>query len=323
MRERRRQLDQLEGQLLGGANAFGTRRNHETHKNRYFEFCDFSKIRPFPVTEFKLCKFATFMSQKVKTVESIKSYCTTICQESELKGYRPARRGVKFYRCISGIRQALRHKVKRAEPMTNELLEKILKVVKLHDDKEFATWVTMLSCYCLMVRKSNLVPLSQVHDMVHNVTRSDIRYDAGVMVIVIRWSKTNQFGDDPMKIPIIADKTNELCPVHWILHLTQRIPAHRDQNLFCYHKQGKGLVPVTYRNLMEYMRKWLKLVGVQEPTRFSSHSLRRGACTTAFDLQIGETAIMRMGFWKSQCYKNYIQDDMKSRVKTWFKFARM
>ena len=102
----------MEKQYIHGYNALGTRRNHDTQRTQYLEFCDFSRIRPFPVTEFKICKYATFLSTKMKTVESIKGYCATICNESELRGYKTVRRGLKYYRCISGIRQSLRHSQK-------------------------------------------------------------------------------------------------------------------------------------------------------------------------------------------------------------------
>ena len=313
----------MENYYLGNHGTRGTRRNKKTHVNRYLEFCEFSSTRPFPVNEFKICKYATFLAVKVKTVEAIKSYCGTICEENELRGHRPVRRGIKYYRAISGIRNSKRHKVKRAQPMTPELLTRIQEVVNLAKSKEMVTWVAMLGGFHLVLRKSNYVPLSQVHDTVHNICRRDIRYVNGVMVVVIKWSKTDQLGQNIRKEPMIANSHSPICPVKWILYMIDRIPALPKHNLFSYfHEKKQCLVPITYMDLMTQMRTWLKVIGVQNYKEYSSHSLRRGSATLAFKRNLNDTEIMRLGSWKSQCFRNYIEPDTESKIVTWKKFSQ-
>ena len=65
------------------------------------------------------------MADLVKTVQSVKAYCTTVCQENELRGFRPVRKGLRFHKTVAGIRRTKMHVVHRAAPMTVELLEKI------------------------------------------------------------------------------------------------------------------------------------------------------------------------------------------------------
>ena len=142
-------------------------------------------------------------------------------------------------------------------------------MVNFDKQKEMVIWVTMLGGFHLILRKSNLVPLSQVHDTVHNIARTDVRYYKGVMVLTIRWSKTNQFGEYISKVPVVANKNSSICLVKWTLRMVKQIPAGAHNNLFSYFGK-KGLVPVTYRDLMVQMRKWLDLVGVNS-TKYSSH----------------------------------------------------
>ena len=316
--ERRRAIEELEEEYINNSNAPSTRRNKETHVSRYLDFCTFGKMRPYPVNEFKLCKYATHLANSMKTVQAIKAYCATVCEDNELKGYRPARRGLKFYRTIAGIQRNKHHHVHRAEPMTIELLMQIEQVVDVSQDKELAVWCSMLTGFFLVLRKSNLVPLKRVHDTVHNISRQDVKYSEGIMVIFIRWSKTNQLGQKIRPAPIVADNNNPICLVRWILHLVERVPAPPSCNLFSYRK-GNDILPITYRDLMVTMRRWLDIVG-QNSKKFSSHSLRRGATTTAFKANVPDVDIQRMGDWSSQCYRLYIEDDMPSRVKAWFKF---
>ena len=132
----------------------------------------------------------------------------------------------------------------------------------------------MLTGFNLVLRKSNLVPLKRMHDTVHNISRNNVRYGNGVMVFVIDWSKTNQFGLDVQTPPLVANKHNPLCPVRWLLFMMDTIPAEPHHNLFSIRSRN-GIKPITYRDLMTQMRRWLDAVGV-DSSRFGSHSLRRG-----------------------------------------------
>ena len=93
----------MEQEFIDTANKEGTRRNIRSRKNWYLQFCEYGNLRAFPTNEFKICKFASYLSNTMKTVESIKSYCTTICQEHELRGFKPIRRGIRYYKTIDGI----------------------------------------------------------------------------------------------------------------------------------------------------------------------------------------------------------------------------
>ena len=294
-------LHRMEQQYIKDSDAVGTQRNHESHQKQYTEFCTFSKTRLFPVNEFKITKFGTYLSDFMKTVKSIKIYCSTICQDNELKGYKPVHRGIKFHKAITGIHKKLHHKVKWSERMTPELLQKILKVVNLNDDKEFTVWVALVTGFSLILCRSNLVPLSKVHDTVHNLSRSDVRYDSGVMVIYITWSKMNQFGEKVSKVIIVANNNNVICPVRWIKYMTDRISTSPHHNLFCYPGKKGTVVPITYRDLMTTMGSWLDKVGIKNTSKFSSHAMRRGGC---FNSNIPEQEIKRMGGWKSNALED-------------------
>ena len=194
------------------------------------------------------------MTDVVKTVESIKRYCGTICDDNELKGFRPVRRGLKYHRTIAGIKRKLHHKVKKAAPITPDLLEKILHVVKLDDDQEYVAWVASLTGYHAALRKSNMVPLKRVHDTVQNISRKDVRYSNGVMIFTMDWSKTNQFQERTDISPLVANKYSPICPVRWLLSMMNKIPAGPQHNLFSFYDTAGNLVPITYRDLMKFMR---------------------------------------------------------------------
>ena len=208
-----------------------------------------------------MSKFATYLTDIVKMVESVKTYCSTVCAENEIRGFRPVRKGIKFHRAIAGIRRRFHHKIKRAVPLTPQLLEEIQPVVQVRSDKELVAWVSLLTGFNLLLRKSNMVPLKRVQDSVHNISRKDVRYGNSVMVFVIGWSKTNQHGEEEQTPPLIMNKESDICPVRWLLYMMKRFPAEPNHNLFSLYNKFGQVVPLTYRDLMTNMRKWLKLIG--------------------------------------------------------------
>ena len=321
IRRRRRILEELEEMYIKSSDADGTQRNKITHMNGYFEFCTFNNSKAFPVSEFKLVKFAAYMSKTMKTVESIKAYCSTVCQQNKLEGYKPVKRGLRYYKALTGIRKRLRHRVKHAQPMTVELLEEIEQIVNIADEKELVVWTALVTGFHLVIHKSNLVPIKRVHDMMHNIVRNDIKYTEGIMIIDVHWSKTNQFGEYLDNDPTVGNPDSAICPVSWLLYMMNTIPASGSHNLFCYCT-STDIVPITYRDLMVYMRHWLQLLG-EDPSAFSSHSLRRGAATHAHNCNIPDSEIQCMGHWKSQCFTTYIEHDVRSKVKMSFKFNKM
>ena len=218
---------------------------------------------------------------------------------------------------MMGIRRTLKHKVKQAQPITIEILKRILPFVDVSNSKQLAIWVALLFCFVLFLRKSNLVPNSRIHDPIHQLSRRDIKIDQGLMIVHIKWSKTIQFGQRKLQIPMEEYKDSNICPLKWLCIMVNRIPAGGTHNLFLFWHNGLILL-VTYRDLTIQMRKWLQLAGTEAPTTYSSHSLHRGGCLHAFENSVPESAIMILGDWVSQRYCRYIDLTVETRLKAWF-----
>ena len=122
--------------------------------------------------------------------------------------------------------------------MMKVLLQEVQQAVEFRDQKQFVCWVATVTCYFTALRKSNIVPVTRKHDPQQNITRSDVRYGNGVMVIIVRWSKTNQFQEKEQTIPIVADNNSLVCPARWLLHMMESIHTVPDHNLFSYIEKG-------------------------------------------------------------------------------------
>ena len=310
-------IERLAENLIDFSVADSTHENHRTRERRYLQFCYWFQYEPFPLDEMKLIKFAAYLSLSMKSVESIKQYCVTICELNELKGFKRTYRGRRYQKAIMGIKRVLQHEVKQAPPITLEMLNKIEPLVDINNTKQLAIWVTMLAGFFLFLRKSNMIPEIRKHDLIHQISRKDVKFDHPAMVFLIKWSKTNQFGEI-LQLPVVIEPNNKLCLASWVLKLVQTCPAKGHNNLFSYTVPGsEQAIPVTYRELTYQMREWLRLIGEPHFDKFTSHSLRRGGTSHAFNNGVPEQTVKVLGNWASQCYRRYIELTVETRIQAW------
>ena len=314
-------LDDMAWDMIKLSYAPGSYSNLVTKCKRYMEFCNIFLLTPFPVTQWQCVRFATYLSFWFKSPQSIKNYVSGICVLNKLNGFEKVVRGTLYRNCIRGIRRNLWHITKQAQPVTREMLQKIAPLVDLNDQKQLATWVAMLFGYNLFLRKSNLVPESRKHNPQFQLSRRDLRYHEGVLIMHIKWSKMDQFAEKPLYLPMAMRKRSDVCLVKWVLYMLEHISASSQHNLFSYMLDGQ-LVPVTYTDLTLQLRHWLKAIGINEVHQFSSHSLRSGGTTTAFENGVPEISITTLGNWASEAYCRYINITLESRMKAWLMFTK-
>ena len=308
-------LNQLTHDMVRVAVAPGTHANHKTREKRYLEFCYWFNFEPYPLDEWQLMLFATYLSLTMQSADTIKQYCGTICELHEMCGYKPVRRGPRYQRTIMGIRRTLQHEILQAKPITIDMLRRIAPLVDVNNQKQLAIWVSVLTGFFLFLRKSNLVAEQKIHDPHHQLSRADIKFDEPVMSFIIKWSKTNQNGEK-FELPIVQDMNSSICLVSWILFMVERIPAGPHHNLFSYW-QNEHIYPVTYKDLTDQLRAWIVEIGENDPELYSSHSLRRGGTTHAFSRGVPEQTIKVLGNWASECFRKYIDITVECRLTAW------
>ena len=303
------------------ANAPGTNVNKKAQEKRYLEFCEWVELEPFPTNEWQLIIYATYLSLSFSSVDSIKLYCGTVCELHKMNSLTPIRRGWLYAKALQGICRPLQHKVRQAEPLTTDLLMQMVEHVNINDQMELASWVAILLGFFLFLHKSNLVPVTKQHDELHQISRSDITYFDEVLIVYLKWSKTNQFGEKILPVPVVWEYSI-ICLVKWLLFMVKRIPALPIHNLFSYQDEQGAVQLVTYTDLTNYLRALLSRAGIPNVERFSSHSMHRGGCSHAFNCKINEKTIMLLGSWASDAYKRYICVTLESHLKARYQMSK-
>jgi hypothetical protein len=122
-------------------------------------------------------------------------------------------------------------------------------------------------------------------------------------------------------LPICSISASLLCPVTNCLHLCILVAALPTSPAFVY-QQEHSIVPLVYSIFVNQLRYWLKLIHVSNVKLYSSHSLRRGGATWAFQCGVSPDLIKLQGDWQSNAYLRYIHVSLARKFSTSQKMAQ-
>ena len=165
-------------------------------------------------------------------------------------------------------------------------------------------WAACTTCFFGFLRSGEITaPTTRTFDSTHHLTLEDISVDnigqPGAVPVRIKASKTDPFrkGVDIF----LGHTSNSLCPVAALLAYLV-IRGKSPGPLFCM-ANGAYLT----RNLfVREVRKALVAVGVDQ-SKYSGHSFRIGAATTATATGIADSTIKTLGHWESPAYQLYVR----------------
>ena len=78
--ERLDTLERLARDMVNFSNAPGTNLNKKSQERWYLRFCDWLEFDPYPASEWRLVLYATYLSLTMVSIDSIKSYCSLVCE---------------------------------------------------------------------------------------------------------------------------------------------------------------------------------------------------------------------------------------------------
>ncbi|XP_078695708.1 LOW QUALITY PROTEIN: uncharacterized protein LOC144924455 [Branchiostoma floridae x Branchiostoma belcheri] len=177
---------------------------------------------------------------------------------------------------------------------------------------------SLCGCFLLVLYKSNVLPkTAKDFDATKQMCRKDFRFFDRGAVITVRWSKTIQFKERTVLIPIARITDSPLCPttaVEKAFSLTDT--AEPDRPAFVLPQEtGPGFTPLTHKPFVTTLRTLLSQCGYPD-SAYSGHSFRRGAATWASECGLQPELIKLQGDWKSCAYQRYTSVSLKSRLWT-------
>ena len=256
--------------------ADSTKKNLAIQKAKYVAFCNKYARRSFPASLDTLCLYAQHLAQSFKSVDAISNYIMGIRTLHALKGFSTTHFDHKVLSILlRGLRRIKAHITKQALPITPALLLDIHKLLRQDNLEDRVFWALCLMAFFSAFRKSNLVPNSIGCFNPHKqLLRRDVIFDQSGMWVRKRWSKTIQFGQRHLVVPILKVPQSPLCPLTAYKLMCQAMPAGRGAPAFVI-AQGGRLVPYTYRQWLAKLKDTIAKTG-RNPDRFSTHSFRKG-----------------------------------------------
>ena len=292
-----------------------TKRNILCYLTSYEKFCDRFLLTYFPCDNTQLCRFGQHLSRTFDSPDAVNNYISGVRTCMALLGFPiPDIKDKQMQMFSTGLRCSMLHEVKQAAPVTPELLIRLSKVVDYRDQVEMVAWVGVLLGFYMFLRKSNLVPdTMDTFNAQQQFTRGDfniISLDLAMMV-EIRWSKTIQFRQKVLRMPVLPAKIKAICPVYWTYRMLQLVSAGPKDPVLAIRYRN-NLVSLSANQLIYRLRKWLLLIG-QETSSFSLHLLCRGGASFAYQSNIEAKMIKLLGDWASDAYRRYIDVSMDKR----------
>ena len=168
-------------------------------------------------------------------------------------------------------------------------------------------WALFLVAFFTFLRKSNLVPdvASRISSKVP--LRAHLVFDSHGATLHIAASKTIQYQQRSLSIPLPLIPGSPLCPVTALRHHLRLNPGPSTAPLFSVVcSPSQQLSPLTSRHFCFFIFKVISALGLV-PANYSPHSFRRGGDSFAFRCNVPAELIQRQGDWQSDAYLIYLE----------------
>ena len=240
-------------------------------------------------------KFARYLANGVTSYGTVTGYISTIKKIHELGGFPYPRNMPRLQHERAALKIELAHLIKKAPPITPQMLMKIYQHVNLKDEVDIVAFAALVIGFVLFLRKSNLVPdtLGGFREK-EQLTGDDVLCDDGHVMVDIKWSKTMQARDKELRLLLIPAKNKVVCAVFWSTHLVRRDPGRPGNTPLFACKVNGRLMPLTYDVLASKLKTWVSLTGACGDT-YTLHGLRRGSCNQAMTMGICGEDLKLMG----------------------------
>ena len=212
---------------------------------------------------------------------------------------------------LKGLRAQLSRPVRQKLPFSIDHLCIFYDLLDMCDVKHLSCWCAMLLAFFCCFRLSNLVPISKnKFDPLKHLTRDDIKFEKGMLLVYYKWSKTNQNSNKVSWVPICPVSDKRFNVMFFIQKLFLIVKVSGKSPLFSISKQSLH----SRYSLVRFLDKCVFQAGLS-PSDYSWHSFRRGAAVFAFELGLADTAVQLLGDWSSSAFKNYLEFSFSKKIE--------
>ena len=305
-------MDELVRFYLRSALAPSTQRTYGSAQKRYREFCSSTSLAALPLTESTLCKYVAHLAREKVKHKSIKTYLSALRNlqitsemgdpfQHSMPLLEQVLNGIKKDQAKSGILRP-----RERLPITPDILRCIRRIWEMDNTNPdvIMLWAACCTCFFGFLRCGEItVPSLQEYDPGYHLSDGDVKLDCAshpsVATVNIKASKTDPFRQG---VTIYLGRTdNDLCPVAALAAYL----ASRASTPGPFFRFLSG-APLTRSAFVSRVSHTLSAGGI-DPSKYSGHSFRIGAASTAAARGIDDSLIKTLGRWKSSAYLLYVR----------------
>ena len=214
---------------------------------------------------------------------------------------------------LQGLKRRLSGTVNQVLPITPEILRKIYAKLKISYKADLALWCCFLVTFYCLLRKANSVPEGPDYNVDQILARKHVRLDHQnhMVLIFVGWSKTNQYGNRDLVVPIPANTDPALDLYRHLCSLFSKVKVTSDRPAFSFSERSF----VSYSSFTSRLKSLLSAAGV-DPAKFSGHSFRRGGATYLHSLGATPLEIQASGDWQTMVFTRYLHLSLEDRWRS-------
>ena len=226
----------------------------------YHLFCQFYQFQPLPVTKTTYLNYIAFLSHSLKSYNSIMNYLSVLKHINLTLRYDTT--FMDDYDCHmlkKAVKRCVKESVNRKHPITVSILYNCFRLFTscpLH----LCMKALFLIAFFSLLRKSNLVPLARAQVSSSSgcfLRRRDLLFTPDGVVLRVFKTKTLQFNERVLEIPLPHIPNSIFCPVQALKEYLAVTHVDPDMPLFCL-PSGGHMCPIYAHYLTSFLKVLLK-----------------------------------------------------------------
>ena len=286
---------------LKSSKAMNTIRAYKSDFKDFGAFCAKHSFKVLPTEPKIVALYLTYLSGKNAKMSTLRRRLVSIGMMHKLKGHYLDNKHPVIIENLMGIKRIKGSIQRGKKPLLINHLKAIINVIdkeKIEEIKKIRDKSIILIGFGGGFRRTELI----------SIDYEDLEFVAEGVKIIIKRSKTDQFGEGMIKgLPYFSNQT--YCPV---THLKKwiKISNIKDGPIFRRFAKGCSLTShrLTDQSVVLLIKRYLALAGI-ENKNYSGHSLRSGFATVSAESGADERSIMAMtGHKTTQMVRRYIKE---------------
>ena len=308
------EVDQQYFDFIESAYAQSSANNFRREWTSFINFCLAHALVIYPPEVMNIARYLTVCLDKITAHSTLMNKVSAILRFYTLSGYKVKADHPILQLLTRASRRELSTSARPKAPIEPGHIILIKQMLDGANPLHILFYVALNIQFFTCVRKSNLLPPSvKAYSPFHHLSRGDLHFVPGALIVTLPWTKTIQGKEDILTLSIAEAPGSILDPVGEYKNFVLRFPVpSKTVPAFSIIDSAKVTV-LTQQMYIDLLKHFLGRLGLPIES-FSSHSIRRGSATWMWQSGVENRLIKFQGGWKSQCFERYISVMHKDRL---------